>query len=145
MYEEGEGIRFYCGIGEQQWNHHPVAPGAYACVSPVYGTTTSTKQVNRVTVPPGTKVLQDSGAFSDGPRQRLTCYEALQRRESHAARFGYASRIEARASYDLLIDEMWQEDESNGEMVRTKRRWSETQAEWAVEETIRAAAYLSHH
>ncbi len=145
MHEKEEGIRFYCGIGEQQWNHHPVAPGAYGCVSPVYGNTTESKQVNRVSVPDGTSVFQDSGAFSDGPGQRLTFAEALKRQENHAARFGYASLVEARASYDLLIDEMWDEDAVSGLIIRTKRRWSETQAEFAVEATIQAARYVHEH
>lgn len=139
-----EAIRFYCGIGERQWNHHPVAPGAYACVSPVYGNSTETKQVNRVVVPDTTLVLQDSGAFSDGPGQRLTFKEALQRQERHAEQFGYAGQLEGRASYDVLIDEMWPEDE-HGVYGRVKRRWSENQAEEAVEQTIQAARYLHEH
>lgn len=143
--EDHAAIRLYCGIGEQQWNHYPVSPGAYACISPIYGTTTKNKQVNRVTVPPETMVLQDSGAFSDGPGHRLNVKDALKRQERHAERFGYASCIEARASYDLLIDEVWHEGERGGTLARTKRRWSETQAEFAVEETIHAAAFLSSH
>lgn len=140
-----EALLFYCGIGEQQWNHHPVSPGSLACISPVYGNTTQTRQVNRVRVPSLTHIIQDSGAFSDGPGQRLSFHEALKRQETHAQRFGYADQIEARASYDLLIDEMWDEDGTCGGMTRTKRRWTETQADLAVQETIQAAAYLSRH
>ena len=139
-----EAIRFYCGIGEQQWNHHPVTPGVYACVSPVYGTSTETKQVNRVAVPDGTLVLQDSGAFSDGPGQRLAFKQALQRQERHAEQFGYAGQLTGRASYDVLIDEMWTHDEQ-GLFVRVKRRWSENQAACAVEETVQAARYTHQH
>ncbi len=132
-----EAIRLYCGINEQQWNHHPVAPGAYACVAHVYGKTVQTKQVNRVVVPPGTHVIQDSGAFSDGPGQRLSVEEALDRQLAHAERFGYHDQIEAIASYDLLIDEKWE----NG--VRYKARWTETDAWDACTSTIRAASFLS--
>src|SRR5262245_25837518 len=59
-----EDIRLYCGVGgEQFYNHHPVYTGPYACVSPVFGSTK--KQVNRVRIPPGVQVFQDSGAFTD--------------------------------------------------------------------------------
>jgi hypothetical protein len=142
---EGEAIRFYCGVSEQQWNRHAVAPGPFACISPVYGKTTARKQMSYVRIPAGTKVLQDSGAFSDGPGQRLGFAEALRRQEAHAERFGYADQLEARASYDLLIDERWSEQEANGIWVRAKRRWSETQAEEAVEETVQAARYVHQH
>lgn len=140
-----EAIRFYCGIGEQQWNHHPVAPGAYACVSPVYGNSTEHISVNRVAVPQGTRVIQDSGAFSDGPGQRLSFREALQRQEKHATRFDYGNQVNARASYDVLIDEIWSEDDASSRATRVKRRWTETQADFAVEETVQAAKYLHEH
>src|SRR5579871_4523090 len=100
-------ILFYCGLNEQQWNHHPVAPGPLACVSPVYGKSVQTKNCNGVKVPPDTIVLQDSGAFSDGTAERLSFGAALDRQLAHAARYGYESQVEARASYDLLIDEKW--------------------------------------
>lgn len=138
-------FQFYCGIGEQQWNLYPVASGPLACISPVYGQSTARKCVNRVTVPDGTQVIQDSGAFSDGPGQRLNFAEALRRQDTHALRFSYTDQVIARASYDLLIDEMWEEDEHQSGLTRTKRRWSETQAELAVQETIAAARYLSQH
>lgn len=140
-----EAIRFYCGVSEQQWNRHPVAPGPYACISPVYGNTTERKQMSYVRVPLTTHILQDSGAFSDGPGQRLSFQAALERQEAHAVRFSYGDQLEARASYDLLIDEMWAEQETHGTWVRAKRRWSETQAEQAVEETVQAARFLHHH
>src|SRR5579885_2655911 len=44
-------ILFYCGLNECDWNHHPVAPGPYACIAPVYGKTARTKKMNRVVVP----------------------------------------------------------------------------------------------
>ena len=72
----------------------------------------------------------------------------LQRRieaaERHAEQFGYLRQITARASYDVLIDETWTEDAS-GLLVRRKKRWSETDADLAVEETVAAAAYLNQH
>ncbi len=141
-----EGIRFYCGIGEKQWNWWPVAPGPDACISPVYGNSTASKEINSVRVPEGVQVIQDSGAFSDGPGQRLNFADALKRQERHAERYGYTEQIEARASYDLLIDEMWDEAEGSSAVYRrAKRRWSETQAELAVQETIAAARFLSAH
>lgn len=148
-----EDIRFYCGLCEVNWNWHPAQPGAHACVSPVSGV--KKKSQNRVNVPAGTLVIQDSGAFCDASiavrgdahnkQVRLSFQEALMRQESHAEKFGYADQIEARASYDLLIDEMWFEDESTGLLTRKKARWSEVDAERAVDETVAAAKFLHHH
>jgi hypothetical protein len=134
-----EAIRFYCGINEQQWNHHPVAPGRYVCVAPVYGATLHTKVTNRVSVPPDVRVIQDSGAFSDGPGQRLWVEEALDRQLAHMDDYRYHDQLEAIASYDLLIDEKWE----NG--MRHKARWTEEDAAFAVKQTVRAAAYLAHN
>jgi len=103
----------------------------------VYGKSLRTKQVNRVVVPPETRVIQDSGAFSDGPGQRLSYESALDRQLAHATRYNYANTMEALASYDLLIDEKWQ----NGE--RNKQRWSRAEADLAVRQTVNAAAYLN--
>lgn len=138
--QQVERIRFYCGLGnERTWNYHPVAPGPYACVAPVYGRRVQTKQVNRVVVPAGTQVLQDSGAFSDGPAHRLSMEEALDRQRLHAQTFGYAAQVTYRASYDVLIDEKWMEG------TRYKVRWSEQDAHEAVDRTVQAAAYLARH
>ena len=134
-----EDIRFYCGIGEKQWNHHPVTPGPYACISPVYGKTEKKQSVNAVYVPQGTSIIQDSGAFSDGPSLRLSVEEALERQIAHAEQFDYTHQITHRASYDLLIDEKWE----NG--IRHKARWTEADAELAVKLTVKAAAFLSAH
>lgn len=134
-----EGIRFYCGIGEQQWNHHPVAPGPYACISPVYGNTADSKRVNRVYVPEGVAVIQDSGAFSDGPGQRLDFGAALARQIQHAETYAYADKVTHRASYDVLIDEKW----IGG--VRYKARWDEKDAALAVKMTVDAARYLNQN
>jgi hypothetical protein len=132
-------IRFYCGLNEQQWNHHPVDPGTLACVAPVYGKTVVGKKVNRVKVPSETLVLQDSGAFSDSFDQRLSLEAALERQVQHAEAYGYAARVVYRASYDVLIDEKWEGG------TRYKARWTEQDAEDAVEETVRAARYLAQH
>lgn len=132
-------IDFYCGVNDTFWNHHSVRPGQLACVSPVYGSKTETKRENRVRLPLYTKVRQDSGAFCDGPQDRLSFSEALDRQLSHSDKFGYTVQISERASYDLLIDEMW--DTGN----RFKRRWSELEARAAIEETIAAAKYLAQN
>lgn len=134
-----ESIRFYCGVNETTWNHHPVEPGPYTCIAPVYGRSLRTKMVNRVQVPTTTLVMQDSGAFSDSPGQRLSIEAALDRQVKHAETYGYAAQVTHRASYDLLIDEKWQDGH------RQKERWSELDAQDAVAETVRAAAYLSTH
>ena len=60
-----EAIRFYCGVSERHWNYHPVEPGPYACVSPVYGRTLQGKRRTSILWPKYTRVIQDSGAFSD--------------------------------------------------------------------------------
>lgn len=127
-------IKFYCCIGETQWNHHPVAPGRYAVIAPVRG---SKKRVeNRVRVPSDCEIIQDSGAFSDNTSNRLTFEEALQRQIIHAAKWGYTNQITHRASYDVLIDEVWTDGN------RYKRRWSEFDAWAAADTTVNAAAYL---
>lgn len=136
---QAEDIRLYLGINETKWNHHPVAPGPYVCISPVYGRTERTKQKNRVKIPKDCSVLQDSGAFCDGPGQRLAFMEALNRQKEHAMQFSYEDQVTHRASYDLLIDEKW----TNG--VRHKRRWSVKEADTAVRETVEAAQFLAGH
>jgi hypothetical protein len=77
-------------------------------------------------------------------QRRLSFKEALVRQERHAEDCGYTHQIEARASYDVLIDETWTEDMA-GFITRTKKRWSETEAALAVDETVAAAAYLDRH
>lgn len=132
-------IHFACGINETAWNRHPVAPGPLACVAPVYGSSERTRTENRVSVPAGTSVIQDSGAFSDSAKSRLSFDAAYTRQMKHAERWNYAGQITHRASYDLLIDEVWTEGN------RHKRRWSEHEAESAVDETVRAAAWIAAH
>jgi hypothetical protein len=133
------GVRFYCGVGEKRWNYHPIEPGRYACVSPVKGKSARTKTKTPVYIPPGVEVLQDSGAFSDNRSGRLTFAAALQRQIAHAEQYGYADKITHRASYDLLIDEVWEGGN------RHKRRWTVEAAEDAVNETVAAAEYLAQH
>ncbi len=132
-------IDFYCGIGETSWNHHPVAPGPLACIAPVKGKTERTRVTNRVFVPPGTQVIQDSGAFSDSRNNRMSFPRALTRQIRHAVRFRYLDKISHVASYDLLIDEKWQDG------TRRKERWSEAEAWAAVQETVAAARWLASH
>lgn len=132
-------MNFYCGVNETRWNRHEVTPGPLACISPVYGASVRTRVENRVRVPTDTAVLQDSGAFSDGPGQRLCFSAAYERQIAHGEKYGYADQITHRASYDLLIDEVW--TGSN----RHKRRWTVQDAEQAVKETIDAARFMAHH
>lgn len=130
-------VTFYCGINETSWNHQRTQPGQYACIAPVYGSSEETRRENRVRVPKWTAVRQDSGAFSDGPKSRLSLSGALDRQIEHGHKFEYHDQIIDRASYDLLIDEVWTNDN------RHKRRWSENDAWAAVKATVDAAAYLS--
>lgn len=134
-----EDILFYCGLNEHTWNHHPMRPGPRVCIAPVYGRTVGTKTVTRVTVPDEVQaVLVDSAAFSDRLDDRLSFEEAKNRQIAHAYQFKYARRVSHLASYDLLIDEKWQDGE------RSKQRWSREEAERAVRETVAAARYLAH-
>jgi len=132
-------VRLYIGINETKWNHHPVSPGKYTCVSPIYGRTERTKVKNSVFIPDGCVVLSDSGAFSDGPQSRLALRDAMDRQLSHAEQYRYTGRIDNFASYDLLIDEKWIDGK------RHKRRWSESDAWAAVDETVTAARFVHKH
>lgn len=130
-------IRLYCGIGETAWNKTPVRPGRYACIAPVYGSTQRSRKENRVSVPQDCLIIQDSGAFSDGPDNRLNVEQALARQILHAVKYNYTEQVTHVASYDLLIDERWE----NGR--RFKKRWTETSAERAVDITVENARWLS--
>lgn len=131
-------IEFYCGINAKTWAHHPVTPGRFACIAPTYGKKKETKMMNQVTVPKTVEaVLMDSGAFSDKTDERLSFEEALHRQVSHAYRFGYVQQVGHIASYDLLIDEEWDEGK------RRKVRWSHDKAEMAIAQTVLAAQYLA--
>ena len=130
-------IDLYCGVNDTMWNHHPVNPGSLVCISPVYGSSARTKKENNIRIPGHSLVFQDSGAFCDGPGERLSFSEALERQISHSEKYSYTNQVSHRASYDLLVDEKWEGK------VRYKRRWSENDAWSAVKETIRAAEYMA--
>lgn len=151
-------IEFYCGLNERYWNHHPVEPGTHVCIAPYTSsevidkkTGISKRVLNKTHVFIDNSSVQhvmiDSCAFSERieldetgtiiVNKRLSFDHALQRQIAHAYEFRYAHLVESLVSYDVLIDEVWQ----NG--VRTKNRWSEISAEFAVQETIRAAHYLA--
>lgn len=145
-------ILFYCGLNEKTWNHHAMDTGPYVCIAPVTGRsdpgTGKGKRETGVFVDP-TKVkhvLLDSGAFSDGielangevvRNNRLSYEYALQRQIAHAYKYHYVELVGGIVSYDLLIDETWQDGE------RSKIRWSVGAAEYAVQETVKAATFLS--
>lgn len=101
------------------------------------GASVRTKIQTRPKVPSSTRIIQDSGAFCDGPGERLSFERALERQVVHAAKHGYASQITHRASYDLLIDEVWTDGN------RHKRRWTVKDAETAVKATVEAAVFLA--
>jgi len=129
----------YVGINETKWNHHPVAPGPFACISPVYGASTRTKKENRVSVPTSAAIIEDSGAFCDGPGDRLGFQSAYERQLDHSTKYKYIEQVTHVASYDLLIDEKWQDGQ------RRKERWTETEAQDAVNETVAAADWMRCH
>lgn len=129
------GVRLYCGVSETSWNGISPRPGKYACVAPVYGRERKVRP--SVYIPPGSRVILDSGAFSDASHERLSFAAALSRQIDHAVTQGYWDKVELVATYDLLIDEMWDGNE------REKRRWGEAEAWDAVETTINAAAFLN--
>lgn len=129
-------LTLYTGVGDLEWaGHFPVTPGLYACISPVYGRTEQSRSEVKVRVPSYTKVIQDSGAFSDSFYKRLCFSEALDRQLEHSEKWGY--NVESVASYDLLIDEKWEGGK------RYKSRWAIDEAEGAVKETIEAARFIS--
>lgn len=140
-------ILFYCGLNEKWWNHHPVVPGSHVCIAPVTLAVDSLRKTQVLIDDRKIKyILLDSGAFSDRielcngkvvKSNRLSFDHALQRQIAHAYEFRYAHLVEALVSYDLLIDETWQDGE------RSKKRWSVESAEYAVNETIEAARYLA--
>lgn len=85
---------------------------------------------------PNSKILYDSGAFTDVLTNcRVTPEEALSRQLSTLERLP-RSRETLLVSYDLLIDEKY----VNG--TRKKERWSISEGNKAVEATVAAAKYL---
>lgn len=88
--------------------------------------------------------LLDSGAFSHSLESRLSFAQSLENQIAWESRFDQLTgetgwMVEAIASYDFLIDEMWVDG------IKKKRRWSEESAEMAVDETIKAAHFLAAH
>lgn len=134
-----EDIRLYCGLSETSWSGVPVAPGTHVCISPISGRSQRTKRETCVSVPAASAIIQDSGAFSDSWSQRLTFLQALDRQIKHADKYDYTNQVKHRATYDLLIDEVWHDGN------RTKRRWSVSDAESAVDTTVDAARWLNNH
>lgn len=125
LFVGGHGHRFGSLLGDR-------------CYSPAHPVNTTKPSDPRQVI-----ALLDSGAFSDGPADRLTPAEALRRQltwERHAAAYWGAEGWRARylVSYDHLVDETWTPDGT-----RHKRRWTVEAAERAVEDTVEAAAYLS--
>lgn len=102
---------------------------------------TAAHRAQRVTYTTPLYGTLDSGAFSDPPHKRLTTDRALDRQlawEIHASStWSMPFRASGLVSYDRLIDEKW----TNGR--REKRRWSVSDGESAVTETIAAAQYLA--
>jgi hypothetical protein len=131
-----EGVRFYCGVSERVWNEIKIPqPGAYTCIAPVYGSSARTQRTASVRIPCETRVILDSGAFSDNLTTRLTFAGALERQLKHARRYDYWQQVSHLATYDVLIDEVWTDGN------RMKRRWSVEAAESAVDTTVAAAAF----
>ena len=96
----------------------------------------------RMDAPADTVAILDSGAFTDGPADRLTPAQALTRQLNWERAVAWRSgmpqwRAQALVSYDLLIDETWVSGH------KSKRRWSVREAERAVGVTVDAAAYLA--
>jgi len=103
------------------------------------GSKIHTIKENRVVIPEPTRIIQDSGAFCDSPSSRLTNAEAIVRQIAHGDKYNYSDMIEMRSTYDLLIDEKWE----NGK--RSKIRWTESEAWDAVNVTVEAAEYYNTH
>ncbi len=128
-------IVFYCGLNEKLWNYHIPHTGKYVCIAPVYGR--STKYTSQVKVPAMVEEVRiDSSAFSDNIKNRLSFSNALDRQIKHAIDFEYVHKVRDIAAYDLLIDEKWHND------IRIKERWTVEEANYAVDETVKAAQFL---
>jgi len=141
-----EHIRFYCGLTHKYWNYHLCDPGPYACISPIVGRGKIGFGINSVYVPPGTRVLQDSGAYGEpmSTGVRLSFAEAFKRQERHADKYTYADKLAYRASYDLLVDHRLAE--SAGKSSRRKiLRCSESDGVEAVDVSVQAARFLDKH
>lgn len=128
-------VTFYCGLNEKKWNHHTPHTGRHCCIAPVYGR--GTKYVSQVHVPDMVEsIIIDSAAFSDNIKNRLSLENALDRQVLHSINFSYVHKVTHIASYDLLIDEKWNNN------IRIKERWTVEEAEEAIKHTVKAAQYL---
>jgi hypothetical protein len=136
-----EGVKLYVGGSAATVNSRPMlltGPRMFNPANPV-------KPAERFTAEhtPLVEGWIDSGAFQDvKPDARLSPAEALDRqlRWEGMARQKWESpdwTLARLVSYDRLIDEKW----INGK--KRKERWSVTEADAAVRETIEAAAYLA--
>ncbi len=124
-------MRYYVSKCHDTMNRKVYAPETatpYLCLNPYY----------KVTLDPGSDVsyILDSGAFQDvRSEHRLTFAQALDRQLSFESSVG--RRAEAIVSYDRLVDEQI------GDSGQFKKRVdADTGAEY-VEETVKAAEYLS--
>lgn len=143
-------LQLYAGVSDPAWNRWPTLAGPYACVSPVHGQGKNQSE-SVVALNPKTSVILDSGAFSDMSGQknllgqpvafhhRLSFEEALNRQYSHMHKYRYEGKVEALATYDVLIGE---HIETSAE---TSAQWQPEEVLFAIEETIRAAAFLDAH
>ncbi len=82
------------------------------------------------------RLLLDSGAFSEVKGHRISPAESLDRQLNHLESMFSPPRETWLASYDRLIDEKV----VDGKQI--KLRWSESEANSAVRETVEAARYL---
>lgn len=133
------GIKLYCGLDETKWNNNNL--GNSFCISPIWGKTSKKNdtrvKINSLFLHEDMNIIQDSGAFSDSIGMRLSFQSALYRQIEHAHNYKYEKYVTHRASYDVLIDEKWEGGK------RKKKRWSEDEAKWAINETIQSALFLS--
>lgn len=120
-------IDLYVGLSERAWNTVPVPEGSGPFM-------VSSGRFEKAVDPGNAEVFNDSGAFNDA--ERLSLAAALERQFAFEEKSGFVSK--ALVAYDLLIDEKW---DSAG--IRRKRRWSEQDAERAVQETIKANEFLA--
>ena len=120
------GIRLYCGVDDTKWTLSDISLGKYLCISPIYGKTSSKHYETKADVNWKSKIILDSGAFSDDIARRLSYQDALDRQINHARKFNYWKWVSHVANYDILIDEVWTDGQ------RRKHRWNVQDAEFAV-------------
>lgn len=119
-------IELYTGLSERAWNTVPVPETAGPFM------VSSGRPSDRV-APGCAPVMNDSGAFND--ESRLSFAGALDRQLAFEATNSFTSS--ALVAYDWLIDEKWNDGR------RRKVRWTEDEAEIAVQTTIHASEFLA--